>query len=352
MRKVMLLVLALSVLFFGAVGALADVKSGATDKTRDIVLVEENAQPPVQNPNPGTKPADPGDLNVKELHKNDFATTLTASSPNGVYKPGDPIVLTFTSEKDAYLTILDFTPSGNIVVLYPNDLMKNNDNSVKAGEPVVIPVSGDGYIMKAGERVGVDIVKAIATTEKDKQIYDKEGGNVVLAPPFSALKDTVSATRDILLVVEPDPPATSGDQPVPQESQWSVASCAVITDPGDGAPNGFAVTDNGSAKMWTNGYRFLVGEQVFLHILSDKAGKVVSLENAGASSNVNNMLLADEEIAFEAGQLLILPRPNDKWKFVASVKSGEDAINAKLAFDGGTEAELSLKVTVEEDDGE
>ena len=139
---------------------------------------------------------------------------------------------------------------------------------------------------------------------------------------------------------------------MPQESQWSVASCAVITDPGDGAPNGFAVTDNGSAKMWTNGYRFLVGEQVFLHILSDKAGKVVSLENAGASSNVNNMLPADEEIAFEAGQLLILPRPNDKWKFVASVKSGEDAINAKLAFDGGTEAELSLKVTVEEDDGE
>ena len=155
------------------------------------MLVEENAQPPVQDPNPGTKPADPGDLNVKELHKNDFATTLTASSPNGVYKPGDPIVLTFTSEKDAYLTILDFTPSVNIVVLYPNDLMKNNDNSVKAGEPVVIPVSGDGYIMKAGERVGVDIVKAIATTEKDKQIYDKEGGNVVRAPPFSALKDTV-----------------------------------------------------------------------------------------------------------------------------------------------------------------
>ncbi|MDR1137239.1 MAG: DUF4384 domain-containing protein, partial [Synergistaceae bacterium] len=300
---------------------------------------------------PGKKLVTASELNAVELHKNDFVTTLKASSQSGVYKPGDPIVLTFTSEKDAYLTILDFTPTGNIIVLYPNDLMTNKDNFVKANEPVVIPVSGDGYIMKAGDRVGVDVVKAIATTDKDKQIYDKEGGNVVLAPPFSALKDTVSATRDILIVMEESDPEPEPGPPVP--SLWSVASCAVMTDPGDGSPNGFAVTEDGGAKMWTNGYRFLVGEQVFVHFLSEKAGKVVSLVNAGASSNENNMLPEGaNEFKFEAGQLLILPRPDDKWKFVASVKPGEDAINAKLAFDDGTEAELSLKVTVEEDDGE
>jgi hypothetical protein len=64
------------------------------------------------------------------------------------------------------------------------------------------------------------------------------------------------------------------------------------------------------------------------------------------------MLPDGSEIAFEAGQLLILPRPDDKWKFVASIKPGEDAINVKLVFDDGADAELSLKVIVEEDDGE
>ncbi|MDR1508929.1 MAG: DUF4384 domain-containing protein [Synergistaceae bacterium] len=346
MKKVILLVLALSVLFLGTVGAFADVKPGATDKTRDIQIVEASEDPQIPAP-----PAAPV-LNVQEIHKNDFAATLTTSSPNGVYKPGDSIVLTFTSEKDAYLTILDFTPSGNIIVLYPNDLMENNGNFVKAGEPVEIPVSGDGYILKAGERVGVDIVKAIATTDKGKQIYDEEGGNIVLAPPFSALKDTVSATRDILIAMEPAPvPQATSDDPQPK-SEWSVASCAVMTDASDGSPNGFAVTEDGSAKIWTNGYDFLVGEQVFVHILSEKAGKVASLVNAGASSSENNMLPEGDDITFEKGQVLILPRPNDKWKFVASVKPGEDAINAKLAFDDGTEAELSFKVTVKEDDGE
>jgi hypothetical protein len=125
-----------------------------------------------------------------------------------------------------------------------------------------------------------------------------------------------------------------------------------MTDTGDGSPSGFAVTEDGSAKIWTNGYGFLVGEQVFVHILSEKAGKVASLVNAGASSNENKMLPEGEEITFEAGQLLILPRPDDKWKFVASIKAGEDAINAKLTFDDKTEAEFSLKVIVEEDDGE
>jgi hypothetical protein len=358
MKRVILLVLALSALFLGAAGAFADVKSGATDKTRDIELVMESTPAP-GDPDPGAGAAIPAPpavpvLNVQEMHKNDFATTLTTNSPNGVYKPEDPIVLTFASEKDAYLTILDFTPSGNIIVLYPNDMMKNKDNFVKAGEPVTIPVSGDGYIMKAGERVGVDIVKAIATTDKDKRIYDKEGGNVVLAPPFSALKDTVSATRDIMLALEPEPdPAVTSNDPVPpRKSEWSVASRAVMTDAGDGSPNGFAVTEDGGATVWTNGYRFLVGEQVFVHILSEKAGTVASLVNAGASSNVNNMLPEGQDIEFKAGQLLILPRSNDKWKFVASIKPGEDVINAKLAFDDGTDAEISLKVVVEEDDGE
>ena len=351
MKKVILWVLALSVLFLGAAGAFADVKSGVTDKTRDINIVMNDASiDQTGGQGPVTDPEVPPELPAKELHKNDFVTTLTANSPKGVYKPGEAIVLTFASEKDAYLTILDFTPSGNIVVLYPNDLMTNKDNFVKAGEPVVIPVSDAEFSLKAGERVGVDVVKAIATTDKDRQIYDKEGQNIVLAPPFSVLKDAVSATRDILVTVAP--PATPDDPVPPQESLWSVASLAVMTDVGDGSPTGFAVAEDGGAAIWTNGYDFLVGEQVFVHILSEKAGEVVSLVNAGASSNVNNMLPEGEKITFDAGQLLILPRPNDKWKFVASVKPGEDAVNAKLAFNDGTEAELSLKVTVKEDDGE
>ena len=119
---------------------------------------------------------------------------------------------------------------------------------------------------------------------------------------------------------------------------------------GDG-PSGFATADSeGTAvKMWTNVANYLTGDNVFVKFLSDKPAKLVSLVNLGASASENNLLPADADVTLKAGEILVLPRKDDKWKLVASGKAGKDIVKGKLAFDDGTEMELALEVTVEED---
>jgi hypothetical protein len=288
---------------------------------------------------------------VEELHKNDFGVALKSDKEDGVYDIRDKITLTFKAEKDSYLTILDFTSSGQILVLFPNRWVENNH--VGAGQEVKIPAEGQKFSMRMGGPVGVDVVKAIATN-KDIQVINPDDKQ--LMGPFAVLKD-LESTRDILLVEEEeeedkkDETETSG-KAAEEPLQWSVASLAVMTrDPQNaGEPTGFAVArkEDWTVKMWTNGASFLTGNLVFVTILSNKPAKLVSLVNMGASENENNLLPEGTDIAVQDGEILILPGKNDRWKLVAASKTGKDVVKAKLAAEDGAELELALEVTVEE----
>ncbi|MDR2523235.1 MAG: DUF4384 domain-containing protein [Synergistaceae bacterium] len=326
MKKVMGLLLAAALLVMCG-SAWADIKTSTTTATRDILLFDEE-EPVVSK------------VKVEEMSKGDFTATLATDKEDSVYSSGEKIVLTFKSEKDAYLTILDFTPSGQIVVLFPNKWVENN--FVKAGQEIKIPADGQKFAMKAGNTVGVDVVKAIAT-EKDVQIFNPE--NSQLAGPFSVLQDAKAGTRDILLFEEEFQSNNSGGE---DPLKWTVASMALMTK-GDG-PSGFAAAsgEGRSAKMWTNLTNYLTGENVFVKFLSDKPAKLVSLINLGASASENNLLPEGVDVTLAAGEILILPRKDDKWKLIASGKAGKDIVKGKLKFDDGTEMELALEVTVEE----
>jgi len=324
-------------LLCGAFGsAWADVKGAVTSQTRDILLVAEVAE--VEEKDTPVKVMDtaPG-LQMAELSTNDIAVTLTADRPDGQYAIGDKIILSVTSEEDGYLTLLDFTPGGQIVVLYPNAWVE--DNQVKAGETVTIPMGDTQYALRAGGPVGVDVVKAIVT-DKPVQVYDENNKDVV--GPFSMLKDPVAATRDILIVAAEQ---SAGDPGAEDDAKWGVASFAVMTDEvGGEAPTGFAIAekDDWQAKMWANGNNLLIGERVFVKFLSNKPGKLVSLVNVGPRSSENNLLPGGTDISFQAGEILILPRPDDKWKLVAAEDAGRDSVKAKLVLDDESSAELDL----------
>ena len=326
MKKVMGLLLAAALLVCGS--AWADIKASTTTATRDILLASEEEEPSINK------------VKVEEMSKNDFTATLSTDKGDSVYSSGEKIVLTFKSEKDAYLTILDFTPSGQIVILFPNKWVENN--FVKAGQEITIPAEGQKFVMKAGNTVGVDVVKAIAT-EKDVQIFNPE--NSQLAGPFSVLQNANVGTRDILLTLEEESESASGGEDKPK---WTVASLALMTK-GDG-PSGFAAVsgEGRSTRMWTNLANYQTGENVFVKFLSDKPAKLVSLINLGASASENNLLPDGVDVTLAAGEILVLPRKDDKWKLVASGKVGKDIVKGKLAFEDGTEMELALEVTVDE----
>ncbi|MDR3231305.1 MAG: DUF4384 domain-containing protein [Synergistaceae bacterium] len=328
----------LLVLFCSAIGTSArgEIRLGTTTATRDIVLMDEEEDAPSQ-PVGNT----PDGLGVEEMHRNDFTMSLKSDRADGIYKIGDRMTFTFKSETDAYVTVLDFTPGGQILVLYPNKWVK--DNFVRAGQEISIPAQGEKFSLKAGGPVGVDVIKAIATNN-DVQVFDSKNKDV--AGPFSVIKDPKGATRDILLTEE-DEEGEAG-----AELKWSVASLAIMTTDGSDAPTGFAVASQGDAvvKAWVNGTNFLVGERVFVKILSGKGGKLVSLVNEAPGKNTNNLLPENTSFALAPGEILILPRKDDKWKLVAAENIGIDTIRATVELEDGTKAELAFSINVESDE--
>ncbi|MFA7621916.1 MAG: DUF4384 domain-containing protein, partial [Aminobacteriaceae bacterium] len=200
-RFYMLAVFVFIAVAFMASQSFGDVLPRTTTATRDIVLVEEyeddaDAEKPVMD---GEEKA--ARLSIEEMYRSDFALTLESgrAAEGDVYDIGDRVEFSFTSDRDCYMTLLNFTPSGGIYVLFPNKWV--TDNFVKAGERVLVPASGQKFSMKLGGPAGTDVVKAIATNIETK-IVDPQ--NQKLFGPFSMLEDPKVATRDIILIEEED----------------------------------------------------------------------------------------------------------------------------------------------------
>ena len=319
--------------------AFADVLPKTTSATRDIVLEEEDA-----NPKDGKGGADEAaKLNVEEMTNDDFALSLSSerAADGDVYAIGDKLVLSFTSKQNCYLTILDFTPSGKILVLFPNKWVQNAQ--VTAGQVVKIPAEGQKFSMKVGGPAGVDVIKAIATNQ-ETQILDPE--NQELMGPFSVLKDARVATRDILLVEEEDQKGDAKKQPL----KWAAASLAVLTKGEDPKKGGFGVAKKGDwiVKCWADRDLFLLGEAIFVKFQSSRPATVVSLSNKGASGKTNTLLPEGVVPEVKPGSITVLPGQNDKWKLIAASKPGEDTVVAKLKDDKGEEIEVSFIVSVQE----
>ncbi|NCC60649.1 MAG: DUF4384 domain-containing protein [Verrucomicrobiae bacterium] len=342
MRKVGFLAVSvfLVVVLFGAL-ASADVLPRTTTATRDIVLVEDDEEDATAE-----KAAVDGEetvarLGVEEMYKTDFVLSLESgkTAEGDIYAIGDKIDFKFTSDQDCYVTLLDFTPSGKIYMLFPNKWVPNN--FVKAGESITVPAAGQKFSMKVGGPAGVDVVKAIATNV-ETVILDPE--NQKLVGPFTALEDAKAATRDIILFEE------EAEAPADVPLKWAAASLAVFTK-GD-APEkggfGLVLQDGWVAKAWADRDAFLTGEAIFVKLQSNRPATLVSLVNKGASGNENILLPEGVERNVVPGAITVLPGKDDKWKLIAASEPGLDTVTAVLRDEAGAEVSISFVITVEE----
>lgn len=344
MRKIgFLAVSVFLVLFlFGAL-ASADVLPRTTTATRDIVLVEDDEE---EESVAAEKPAVDGEekvarLGVEEMHKTDFVLSLESgkTAEGDIYAIGDKIEFKFTSDQDCYVTLLDFTPSGKIYVLFPNKWVTNN--FVKAGESITVPAAGQKFSMKVGGPAGVDVVKAIATNVETK-ILDPD--NQKLVGPFTALEDAKAATRDIILFEE------EAEVPADVPLKWAAASLAVFTKGDVPEKGGFGVTlqDGWIVKAWADRDAFLTGEAIFVKLQSNRSATLVSLVNKGASGNENVLLPEGVVRGVVPGAITVLPGKEDKWKLIAASEPGLDTVTAVLRDEAGAEVSVSFVITVEE----
>ena len=327
------LICALCVASFGV--ASADVRSKESGATRDIVLVEDDAE---EGENAEAK------LQVEEmaLEGDPFGLRLWSdrSEKGDVYDIGDKMTIMFKAEKDCYLTILDFTPSGSVYKLFPNKWMA--DGFVKAGQEIAIPAKGQKFSLKVGGPAGTDVIKAIATNQETK-VIDEE--NEELMGPFSSIKDAKAATRDILLVEEEEEEANS-EKPL----EWDAVSLAVHTRGESDEKGGFGVADKDGwiAKMWLDRDNFLTGEAMFLKFASNKPCKVVKVVNDGVSGKHNELLPEGQSLEVLPGSIVVIPGKDHKFKMVPSTPVGLDTITATLVDGDGAEMAVSLKVLIEE----
>jgi len=88
--------------------------------------------------------------------------TLRIETDRPRYRPGDSIRIQVTSRTDCHLTLVSIDPSGDAVVLFPNDFER--ETLVQADNPRRLPGPGAAYRLKA-QKPGTERLVAWCATE-------------------------------------------------------------------------------------------------------------------------------------------------------------------------------------------
>jgi hypothetical protein len=110
--------------------------------------------------------------------QNNIKITLSAEKQS--LKPGDELNLTFTADRECYLTLMDMGTSGKILRLWPNDY-SGTDNRIDPNSHRKFPGPGDKFKFRIAGPDGVERLIAYATSEKGKILSEQE---------FQQLKNT------------------------------------------------------------------------------------------------------------------------------------------------------------------
>ncbi|MCX5873811.1 MAG: caspase family protein, partial [Deltaproteobacteria bacterium] len=103
--------------------------------------------------------------------QSNIKVNLTADKK--VAKPGDDLNLTFSADRECYLTLMDMGTSGRIIRLWPNDY-SGQDNRIQPNVTRNFPGPGDNFRFKIGGPNGVERLIAYATSEKGRILSEQE----------------------------------------------------------------------------------------------------------------------------------------------------------------------------------
>ena len=104
---------------------------------------------------------DPAELDVELWAERETGDRL---SVNRTAHIGESIRFMFRSNEDGYVTIVDIQPSGDVVILYPNDFSPNN--KVVKGKLYSIPSQEDDFKITVTNPIGLETVICFFTKKK------------------------------------------------------------------------------------------------------------------------------------------------------------------------------------------
>jgi hypothetical protein len=189
------------------------------NQPRDLTIEQAGA---AQIGSPAGMPR-PGSLQV----------SLAADRADATYAIGETVRLMLTANEDAYVTVLDIGPGGQVTQLFPNQYQP--DNHLFAGAPVEIGGGNSGARVTVAGPVGAELVKVIATSRPVTVVSESQlaGGGA-----YPTVNGGVQAVLRNLQVVADQ--ATQGDtriawQNVPLRTIAGRAAPALIVIPGQQA---------------------------------------------------------------------------------------------------------------------
>jgi len=138
-----------------------------------------------------------------------FEVDVWVDREGGTYYVGEKLTVYFQSNKNCYLTLLDFTPEGEVHQIFPNKW--EQDNYIRAGELRQIPAPHLYPYFEIGGPPGEEIIKAIATTT-DRRLTPGEVNYEEGFPLIS--KSGKNFAFELKVIVKPIPP-----------KQWAADTC-------------------------------------------------------------------------------------------------------------------------------
>lgn len=85
-------------------------------------------------------------------------------SPGQGLKIGNSVKFKFKANKSGYVTIVDIQPTGEVVILFPNQFKQ--DNKISANTVYSIPADDDGFELTVTEPAGEDTITLFFTEKK------------------------------------------------------------------------------------------------------------------------------------------------------------------------------------------
>jgi len=85
-------------------------------------------------------------------------------SEGGIYYPGDRFYVFFKANRDCYLTLVDFPPQREALIIFPNVYHLNN--FIEANCIYEIPAPEDDFAFVLDKLVGMEVIRAIATLKQ------------------------------------------------------------------------------------------------------------------------------------------------------------------------------------------
>jgi uncharacterized protein DUF4384 len=105
-----------------------------------------------------------------KINHGDMTIRASADRADTTYEPGQPIVLSVSTSKDAHVAILRVLANGDTTLVFPNKAHPKAD--IAANEVLTVPGPGDGITI-AADKPQVVLFEFIASTAADSWLFKR-----------------------------------------------------------------------------------------------------------------------------------------------------------------------------------